>query len=500
MTEPSYASVDSSSTKSKGEPSLLEVSGRLWRPLIVVFAYYLLTFERSDLIGAYFRTRIECGPVVATAKGCPRGSFAGADGSCQAVPNTSPLWSGSAHCASQFQVVAAATALGGRMSSVACLCGLIAQVVVGSALVDTWGRRPVMLLGLVSNLVLTALIFISSLGGNAAFVPLVFTGIVLCSLTNAFPAASLSMASDISQGTVERGLGYNAIFAVQHVGIAAAFAAGFFVLACNLTDYSRVWAVVLVFSVLACGMSWLLLPETLKTGEKAALLKKAQPQTLWGSTAAAFNIVWQDTFLRRSFVLDFFRTMALIGALHITGSYAISVIGLTQAVASLAGVVGPASRIVGSVWASWFLKKFGPWPTFFIGEALVPLGQIAVGAAAHLPASAAYLYWTGWLLQGFGAGMATSSHLAIVSVRVPDENEHGKLFSAFSFMGTIASMVGMLVWTNVLFTRKSMEEGRAGSPYFISAAMQFLAELGYVALWATLIRHERREESLETTL
>lgn len=499
-----YASLEKPSKKEEPENiSYAELGGRLWRPMVVVLAYWLMQFERSDLTGAFLRTRVTCPQPVPGPRGCPKGSLL-QGGACEAVPAFSAEWSGSAHCADQFKVIAETTALGGRFGTLAGFCGLIAQVVVGSLLVDSWGRRPVMLMGLLGNLMLSVLVFIAAISGPGAFLPILFPGVALSALTNAFPTAAMAMASDLTGGSVvQRGLGYTGLFVMQNVGVCIAFIVGFFILSWNLTDYTKIWFIMAVLYLGVAIMGYLLLRETIEDqGLLSSGKQKVQPQTVSKSVEAATKIITRDVFLRRSFGIHFVRTIAVSGAMQIASGYAISVVGLTQSVASLAGVISPIALILGSSWATWFLKRFGPWTAFFVGEFIIPLGHCALGLAAHSPQHAPSFYWLGWILQGFGAGMAASSHMAFISVRVPDKGEHGKLFAAYGVMGTVAGMFGTLIWTHLIFTRERLESGHAGAAYFITAVVALVCTTGYFLLYLTIVLPEslqRRDEPPETT-
>jgi len=521
-----YSSVEKPlAGKHRDEAGLVAACIKLWRPLAVVFMYWILQWERSDLTGAFLRTRVECPPPEPDpVKGhCPKGSQL-SEGACVALPPGSHNWSGSSHCANQAMVVAKATAIGGQMSSCSTICSLVAQIFVGSMLVDSWGRKPVMLLGLLGSCICSVLFFVSCFLEHQAFLRVMFVGIAIFSLANAFPAATLAMASDLSRNNiVQRGLSYSAIFIVQHVGILTAFTAGYFILAMDLTDYREVWGIFLCICVGVVVVSAVLLRETLglEAGEDAPMLGAGQVageghEASWeeakhgqvkgregkslvrqavSEAMMAFKLVWQDMFLRCSLGLTFLANVAATGAINITGGYAISVIGLTQAVASLAGVFQPAAIVCGSSASTWLLTHFGPYVAYFLGMLLVVIGLLITGLGAVFDTAAEGLFWTGWVVVGLGWGMAAPSHSAFNSVRIPDKNDHGKLFAAVSFVSAIGSTIGSLIWTNYIFSFNAVETWRGGLGYFVSAVVVALVLAGYFGLWFAIIRPERQERA-----
>lgn len=483
----------------KEECDLPSTCVRLWRPLTAVFFYWIMQWERSDLTGAFLRSRVACPtPVPNPETGlCPRGSVLVSGKGCTALPPGSHDWSGSSHCANKFLVVQRGMAIGGQMSSFNTVCQLFAQVFVGSMLVDTWGRKPVMLMGLGGSTVCTILFFLSCYLDDHVYLRAMFTGVALFSLTNAFPAAVLAMASDLSSTFVQRGISYTAIFVVQHLGILSAFVGGYFILALDLTDYKYVWWIFMCFCVTVVGLAALVLRETLSREWCLPVKKAPEAKAPLQEAGAAYRLVARDDFLPCSLALTFLGNLAMTGAINITGGYAISVVGLTQAVASLAGVFQPAAMVCGSSVSTWLYTHYGPFPTYFVGLSFVVLGYVITGLAASFHSAAESLFWAGWVAVGLGWGMAMPSHSAFNSQRVPDKNDHGKLFAAVNFVAAVGATIGSIIWTNYVFRRDLVETWMGGAGYFLSAIVTLGVAIGYAVLWLTVIRPEEGRASAD---
>jgi len=517
-----YASLPKPRKGDDEEASLVRAFSRLQRPLMVVFIYWILQFERSDLTGAFLRSRVACPPPEFDAKkgACPRGSFL-SNSTCSPHPSGSRDWSGSSQCANKFLVVTRATAIGGQMSSCSTICNLVAQIFVGSMLVDSWGRKPVMIMALIGSTLCSTLFFASCFTSPLQGRQLMFGGVAAFSLTNAFPAASLAVASDLSRSSmVQRGISYTAIFIVQHVGILTAFGIGFSILALDLTDYREVWGIFVCVSFSVVFISCFVLRETLgpnadcEDAENHNFAQASLPSRssrkggscvylACSETVTAFRLVWDDTFLRYSMLLTFLANVAATGAINITGGYLITVVGLTQAVASLGGIFQPLAIVGGSSCSTFLLTAFGPYMTYFMGIGLTFSGLVIAGLSAVFRASAEGIFWTGWIVVGMGWGMAVPSHAAFNSARVPDKNDHGKLFAAMSFVAAMGATIGSLIWTNCIFKTSFVESWLGGLGYFISAGVFMLVLAGYLLLYLVMIRGKQfpqAQESLEESL
>jgi len=492
------------------EVDLLRTCFKLWRPLSVVFLYWILQCERSDILGAFLRSRVSCAPPVPDAKTgrCPRGSVL-QDGGCAALPAGSHDWSGSSKCASKFHVVAKATAMGGMLSSFSTICNIVAQIFVGTTLADSWGRKPVMLLSILGSFACCVLLLVSCLVGSGNGLWLVFLGVGIWSLTNAFQAGVMAMASDLTgSDAAQRGVGYAAISVIQHAGILTAYLVGFYILALDLTEYLLVWLVMVCVCVAVGVFSLFVLRETLSLEEAKPMLKEdcgKERHTGGGNwmkqavseAVMAFRLISQDAFLRSSMFLVFLGNAAAFGAINITGGYLISVVGVTQAVASLAGVFQPLAVVCGASACTWLLAQIGPFMTYFIGTGIAAAGMAITGLSAVFRASRESFFWTGWVLVGIGWGIVIPSQAAYNSARVPDKNDHGKLFAAQALFSNLGSTVGSLIWTNCIFKSSLVESWSGGLGYFISAVLIALSGVGYVVLYFTIIRRELRERSTE---
>jgi len=343
-----------------------------------------------------------------------------------------------------------------------------------------------------------------------------FTAVIASGLINSFPVASLAMASDLAQGSTEQqGMGYSALNVIRHAGILIAFAAGFFILKRDLSDYTVVWGVFLALSLFVLSLTVSSLRETLSRKEanaeqalcadegggpnraaweartvEAGTARPLQPGP-FAEMASALRLVWNDHFLRWIMLSIFFGDMAALGAVSITGSYALSVVRLDQAVASLAGVVQPAAIMFASAASAELIRRYGPFYTLWLGKALVIVGLFLTGMAAPANGVANVLFWLGWgFITGCGFGIVCVSGLAIISSRA-DNSAHGKLFAAQGFVSSIGITIGQFVWSNILFDATATSGWHGGLAYFVSAIIEVCLISYTIMLYRIYIIPER---------
>jgi len=509
--------------------SFWAVTPLLWRLGLTTTLYWLLCFGDGDMAGGFYRTIVSCDAVVPVSGKCALGTVY-QDGACAPVAKTSWMWSGSAGCLDKAYVMNEATKFGGRVTAARGVVGLILSVVIGASMVDSVGRKPVLLL------CIACLTIFSLLNCIACQVPkfahlLIYLGAFCAALSGTFVTASVAMAADIMPNDVNaRGIAYSFLHALRSVGIVLGFAVGFFVLRANFTDYTLVFLASTLISVLVLLIASLSLVEVGngRAISEAAPLNKVKKRGIeaggpgdvdsieggghgnamgtagrrWNPLKElldAFAIVWRDPFLRYSLISGFLGSMTTAGAVQLTGPFAVTTVKLTVSVASLAGVSQPFCMCIGAVLASLLIPKIGPFYTSYAAGFFIAVGYIVVGLAAYFPASAAEFYWIGWsAIVGTGYGLGAPSGLAVSCMRV-DSSLHGKLFAVQGFIGTdmlgIGGIVGSYVWSNIFFDGKFTQGWHAAEGFFIAAAISVLTTCFSIWLYVIYVLPEKHRDA-----
>lgn len=508
-----YASTISPSPRDEAK-TLAGTFRLMWRVMLVVACYWLLQWGSLDLMQAFFRSMVVCGPPMPINGACPVGSVGNGLGQCEAVPKSSRDWSGSGNCADKAYVVSQSTAWVGKVASLGNLAMITSQVFVGAAMLDTLGRKPVVLMGVGSMTLLTATLWFASHLPSEMAMSIILMGAVVAKLADSFMAGALAMVSDLSQGDRQRqGTAFAMLNILRHAGILAAFGAGFPVLSLYLTDYRTVWALMLALSCGAMALSGVVLRES-HGMMGSALLAEGGPQQLEGGgssggssdgsapssekklpqqpkvlqmgnamaeTAAAFRLVWEDHYLRRVMGLGFLTSCAAQGTISVLGGFGLGVVKLRQQVVSLCGVAQPVAVALGSMLSAHLMGVLGETATFLLGSLVQITGYIMIGLAAQFHHSTFVTFWIGAFILGAGWGLMEPAYMKIVSRGVRKEN-YGKVFSAKMFMENLGICIGGYVWSNFVFASHVTGSWRDGRSIFLSAALQMAVFAGMSAL------------------
>ena len=117
-----------------------------WRLIVIASFFSIINWIESDLFGAFVRSTIHCNNSTNTT----------------IYPPNSGNWSGSTFCHSKKIVLQQATEIAGEMVAVNNILGICATLVVGSY-IDTFGRKPLMLLTFLGFFLCGGLLFIGGL-------------------------------------------------------------------------------------------------------------------------------------------------------------------------------------------------------------------------------------------------------------------------------------------------------------------------------------------------
>jgi len=471
----------------------------MWRLLSVVSLYWVLTWGCLDLWSAFFRSIQSCPPSFPKNGLCPLGSYYVNEGLCAPVPPTQEGWSGSRYCSRQELVVARGTALTGQVSLVMTFGVALSNVVIGAALIDSLGRKPVIVMGVAACCVLGFAFWCSChMQSFGLMNMMIFGGTLFAKLTDSCHASCTVMISDLAQGNDQlQASGFSVQHMVRHVGILVAFTAGFPILKLELEDYSMVWACYSLIALAATTYSAVILQETLRSrrppaaqslreADKADMEHAAKPVAdgrtgtggsangrlvdIMSETTAALLMVSRDPFLSGMMVCTFATAAATYGAIGMANGYQLSTVRLSQAHASLAGILQPTVIVVGSSIAPRLFKKIGVWKTFWLALLVASLSLFITGAGAYFRDFVRSCYWGGWSLLGISFGLLEPATALILSTYV-DKQSLGKVFSVKEFTTNIGTGLGTYVWTNYIFAPSP--GWFPGLGFFVSSVMFF---------------------------
>ena len=125
-----------------------------WRLIVIAISFSIINWIESDLFGAFVRSTIHCNNNNST-------------NTTIIYPPNSGNWSGSNFCHSKKIVLQQATEICGEMVAVNNILGICATLVVGSY-IDTFGRKPLMLLTFLGFFLCGGLLFLYGVLGHGS--------------------------------------------------------------------------------------------------------------------------------------------------------------------------------------------------------------------------------------------------------------------------------------------------------------------------------------------
>jgi len=414
-----------------------------------------------DLMGAFYRSLVVCDEPIPQGESseCPRGSY-NDNGVCKPVPKESPTWSGSEHCYDQSITFEQAIALGGQITMVNVLFGVFGNAIVGTMFIDSWGRKPMMIIAFCGFL-FTSVMFSLACMTSHTLTPTnklyLVLGAVVASVFNCFSAASTAMAVD---GTPPNSSERNSSLVKMNVagtaGTITGFVGGFFILASTLTDYTQVWQGVCVMITIFIFINIAILRETKPAPKEAAdILEAYSEQKACGkvchSLCLGYRIIRADPILRRCLMIDATQAGFWFAADVLCRPWAIYIAGHSPAIASLTGIVMPLFIILGSFSSTCFERLMGQWWAWFFGMSLCIIGMaITTVGGYYEPDIAAPLYWIGnCVVQGYGLGVAIPPSRAILTSRVEDQHQ-GKVQSVWRLVDSVVISFMVFYASNVI--------------------------------------------------
>lgn len=490
-----------------------DAARRMWRVLVVVALNSLINLSLFlDIESAFLMSLVSCPSPSPTqhANGnntCPLGSFL-ADAHCEPEPRSSWEWSFSSHCADKHRVMNQGKNMIANIGIVAHI-GMFVAILLLGPLVDTWGRKPVIVLALCGSCAKSLLQSVASYMSvhNIAHFQthqnILLAAIAIGSLTNnALPAARAMVADLAAPGADGRAAAFATLGFIVEISIVVGFAGGFFILKASLSDYTWVWVGSAIADVFIVVLAIGLLKETLvdQTQAEEPELSSAssddvqcapRPLERLKKTCSIFHDLMRDCVLAQMILLLCMLSLTL-PAEHLSRQVLIAYLGYSQATASLLGVVLPAFLAAGNGLAGKFVRVLGAFRTLALSLVLNTIGLILTGLCLPFKEYQHVLFWSGQVLYCLGAGMRGPVTQAILSVRV-DLEKQGMLFSLMHFVQIIGTMLGLAIFVKNLFNT-DWTGWKAGTAYFVAAALTCMC-MPWLHVIARLSKNDDAKES-----
>eukprot|EP00928_Gymnodinium_smaydae_P074825 TRINITY_DN5783_c0_g1_i1.p1 TRINITY_DN5783_c0_g1~~TRINITY_DN5783_c0_g1_i1.p1 ORF type:complete len:540 (-),score=131.70 TRINITY_DN5783_c0_g1_i1:18-1637(-) len=512
---------------------------RMWRLLFVDFLCLMVNVALfHDLVGAFLRSLVACEmPLPHSASAtpgsgweCVKGaSYDDSSGQCWAEPPGSRYWSQSAKCASKAYVMNRSVTLHAELGVAGHIASILAIIFLGP-LVDSWGRKPIMLLGLLGAFARNVL-YVSVEGADSGSqLPLLMAGAVISHLTNAFSTAVNAMVSDLSRPDVQgRGAAFATKGMVQNVATLCGFSLGYMVLKLHLTSYRAVMGGCAAVSLLAFLIAAAVLKDTVADSrtesyeldedsansdeeyeplqlDGAAVFLSSDEEELESSggivacclhsadqVLGTFVIFWQEKFLRQFIGLSLLLAMAY-PAHAMAHLLLMNQLDYSPEASSLTGVLHPIFGAMGAFLASSLSHRWGSYATF--GGALLceAMALTLLGLCGPFADSLGdVLFWSATAALGISGGVSHAMGHALVSVRVGDDVQ-GRLFAFLHIVALFGSTVGEAIASAYLYDA-DWTGWAAGATFFSAAALVCLGALWLAVAYYRVVRPARKRMS-----
>ncbi|CAJ1392445.1 unnamed protein product [Effrenium voratum] len=367
------------------------------------------------------------------------------EGVCMPVERFHPAWSLSGKCMDKDEVLSKTTRINGLNGWIAAFFSLFAVFIAGQV-VDTVGRRPVLICFLSSNIVVKVLLLVSCyLPYGPFFAILVLQNVIEVAFASGVEPALNSMIADRSRGNEDlRGDGFAALGMVMHAADVLAFLAGYPVLKLHLENYTVFWGPLIVVSIVAyiifncipCST----LPETLhevvdmsEAAEEDEEEEDSVQESFCGTaercfralcseTILGFKMVLSDPYLAQFLVIWALILVSMSGSWNLATQYLLG-LGYEQANASLARPAWQLSLVLGAAISPHFIRNCSATGAFILALVMMAVGFFWCGTGGHDLEHAELFFWGGTIvLGGVGFGILSPCFSAIISVRVSDKD------------------------------------------------------------------------------
>lgn len=465
----------------------------------VLFLYFSTAFTESDVSLAFLRSLVTCElptPNLNSDKVCPDGTYYGPDynvtfnETCLPIPRGVPGWSASDHCAVKSIVVRQAQTIAGQLSSAGFFISMLSTTTFGMILIDSWGRKPIMLLAFFAQL-FCSLCYMMSAGNmkpitDATTTTWLFTGCLIQALLSNFTAASSAMAIDGTEAdSTERSGSVAAMTIVTGLSRMVSSFAGIAVLLTQPSDYTSIWtfyASALFVQLLLA--SWILVetkPELPSTRDQyGSIWKKA-----FHEIQAAYEVITSDRKLLAGLCCSSISAGMGSGLMTVMPGWTFQVLGMTQADSAGVSVAGALMFIIGSGISAPLQRRIGPLTVVYLSTVGISGGAIVIGSGYFFREQALILFWIGFApLQAMFGGLAVPAVTTLLSSRVAPESQ-GRFFSGAGFLGGLSVSIGLFFFTNVLLSahEEAESEKQMASVWFIYSAADIVVTCGWIYFW-----------------
>lgn len=470
---------------------------RMWRLLLVIFISFVSFSLFYDIENAFLMSLVTCPEPFPDGSGrCPKGAFF-EEGRCKAWPPSSRDWSFSMHCASKHQVLNAGRQMLANVHSMMHIGRLFAIIVLGH-LVDTWGRKQVLLLGLSAFCMKSGMQWLATrLADQSALQSNIIIAAILIAnmLDNKLPAANAMTADLAGSDEAGRTVAFTILWFVVYASVAVGFGVGFLILRMNLPSYDNVWLICTSASALFLPVFAIILKNPAITGqavnERSAPNSGSDSQTECfagfcmkvRATCSVYSKHLRDPILRQLLLLFGFLEFTR-PADHLEKQLLLGPLGYSQSTASLSAVVHPATAALGNAFSGILSGSLGLFCTLGASTTLHSLSMILVGLCVPVQAARQELFWSGNLIGSLSQGMLRPIMHSVLSVRVA-QDEQGRLFALLMVMEQIGSLVGVQVFAKRLYNAE-WTGWQAGAAFFLAALLGLFGVLWTFLIWRIL--------------
>lgn len=458
-----------------------------------------------DLEPAFLRSIAHCRDPSPDDQGrCPV-AYSFVEGRCKIDPNVG--WSGSKYCPNPKLVMNLGVRLGAKLQ-MGTSVGHVAALLLIGPLIDAWGRKPVILMALLGDLVRVLLFVI------ATFVPehalhVMLPAVMIAGCANAFPPAVHAMVADLSDATDDaRSAAFSALKVLLHGMGLLTMVLGFFVLRMKLEDYTMVWtadaALTGIATVVAACMLRETLPQNSSSMSRTHLVEKHEEESCSSEDAAvsgsahsacrnpfkviadAICLVSTDCFLCQFLLIKFLTFASGTMMRDTVRPFLIAMLDYSQEFASLAGAQASIFFVIGNFSARPLVHRFGAYSMYGVALGVQSVGFAMMGLGGAYPDFAHRFFWTGSTIAAVGTGVYETTSSTIMSLRVGPESM-GTVFTLEHLLGIGGHMIGIYLSSSVLFDARATG-WRRGICFDVASFFILLALLWYFAAYNLLVR------------
>lgn len=407
------------------------------------------------------------------------------------------------------------------------ISSIIAIVFLGP-LVDTWGRKPIMLLGLLGTFSRAVLYMTgaSFVGRTTELMALLAAGAIVAHLTNAFSTAVNAMVADLSRPDLQgRSAAFAAKGVAQNLAQLSGFVLGYFVLKLHLTSYSVVMAACAFTSLGVLLLAFVVLKDTTQEGRTEICKVEADDADTYAYTPlqardlitffsdsessdedtrgtatefcqdslnqflGTFVIFWQDPFLRQFIGIELILALAS-PTHHLAQLVLMNQLDYSPEASSLLGIMRPIFGALGAFFAASSGYRLGSYASFGGALLLEAVALSFIGLCGPFLDSAEGLFWSAVVLSGISHGMIHALGHSLMSVRVGDEVQ-GRLFAFHHIVVLVGSTIGEGVFSAYLYDA-DWTGWASGASFFVGATIIGLSAIWLTEIYWCVIRPHRR--------